>query len=157
MFAKNLPVVFSSTELTSEPGRVAEGAIAMPLDALRDARQLTQVQMAQLLKISQGAVSKVERRTDMFVSTLRNYVRAIGGDLEIRAVFPEGDVLIDQFARSGAVIPARRAGETSASPPPASCPRQRRTPALSNLRWVVPQASVHHVGTGRILAGREHV
>ncbi len=70
---------------------------AMPLDALRDAKQMTQVQMAQLLKISQGAVSKVERRTDMFVSTLRNYVRAIGGDLEIRAVFPEGDVLIDQF------------------------------------------------------------
>jgi DNA-binding transcriptional regulator YiaG len=75
-----------------------EGTLAaMPLDALRDARRLTQVQMAQLLKISQGAVSKVERRTDMFVSTLRNYVRAIGGDLEIRAVFPEGDVLIDQF------------------------------------------------------------
>ncbi len=70
---------------------------AMPLDALRDAKQLTQVQMAQLLKISQGAVSKVERRTDMFVSTLRNYVRAIGGDLQIRAVFPEGHVLIDQF------------------------------------------------------------
>ena len=69
----------------------------MPLDALRDAKQLTQVQMAQLLKISQGAVSKVERRTDMFVSTLRNYVRAIGGDLQIRAVFPEGHVLIDQF------------------------------------------------------------
>ena len=72
----------------------------MPLDALRDAKQLTQVQMAQLLKISQGAVSKVERRTDMFVSTLRNYVRAIGGDLEIRAVFPDGDVLIDQFSET---------------------------------------------------------
>ncbi len=70
---------------------------SMPLDALRDAKRLTQVQMAQLLKISQGAVSKVERRTDMFVSTLRNYVRAIGGDLQIRAVFPEGHVLIDQF------------------------------------------------------------
>jgi transcriptional regulator with XRE-family HTH domain len=70
---------------------------AMPLEGLRDARQLTQVQMAQLLKISQGAVSKVERRSDMFVSTLRNYVRAIGGDLQIRAVFPEGEVLIDQF------------------------------------------------------------
>jgi len=69
----------------------------MPLDALRDAKQLTQVQMAQLLKISQGAVSKVERRTDMFVSTLRNYVGAIGGKLEIHAVFPDGDVLIDQF------------------------------------------------------------
>lgn len=72
--------------------------VAMALDALRDRRRLTQVQMAQLLKISQGAVSKVERRTDMFVSTLRNYVRAIGGDLEIRAVFPEGEVLIDQFS-----------------------------------------------------------
>lgn len=76
----------------------AEGTLAaMPLDALRDARRMTQVQMAQLLKISQGAVSKVERRTDMFVSTLRNYVRAIGGDLEIRAVFPDGDVVIDQL------------------------------------------------------------
>lgn len=76
----------------------ADGTLAaMPLEALRDAKQLTQVQMAQLLKISQGAVSKVERRTDMFVSTLRNYVRAIGGDLEIRAVFPEGDVVIDQL------------------------------------------------------------
>src|SRR5215469_5595202 len=78
-----------------------EGTLtSMPLDALRDARQLTQVQMAQLLKISQGAVSKVERRSDMFVSTLRNYVRAIGGDLEIRAIFPEGDVLIDQFSEA---------------------------------------------------------
>ncbi len=70
---------------------------SMPLDGLRDLRRLTQVQMAQLLKISQGAVSKVERRNDMFVSTLRNYIRAAGGDLEIRAVFPEGDVLIDQL------------------------------------------------------------
>ena len=77
--------------------RVGETLTAMPLEGLRDAKQLTQVQMAQLLKVSQGAVSKVERRTDMFVSTLRNYVRAIGGDLQIRAVFPEGDVLIDQF------------------------------------------------------------
>ena len=83
----------------AEDGRSLETSpAAMPLDALRDARRLTQVQMAQLLKISQGAVSKVERRTDMFISTLRNYVRAIGGDLQIRAVFPEGDVLIDQFS-----------------------------------------------------------
>jgi DNA-binding XRE family transcriptional regulator len=70
---------------------------AMPLEALRGARQLTQAQLAQLLRVSQGAVSKVERRTDMFVSTLRSYVRAIGGHLQIRAVFPEGEVLINQF------------------------------------------------------------
>lgn len=98
MLLKGLPEAFSPAGVTSDQHRAPVGAAAMPLDALRDAKQLTQVQMAQLLKISQGAVSKVERRTDMFVSTLRNYVRAIGGDLEIRAVFPEGDVLIDQFS-----------------------------------------------------------
>ena len=96
MILKELPSVSPGSNHSSEQ-TANGGATAMPLDALRDKRQLTQVQMAQLLKISQGAVSKVERRTDMFVSTLRNYVRAIGGDLEIRAVFPEGDVLNDQF------------------------------------------------------------
>src|ERR1700757_2204487 len=99
MAFKELPAASRPESLSPESHHVQESVIAMPLDALRDAKQLTQVQMAQLLKISQGAVSKVERRTDMFVSTLRNYVRAIGGDLEIRAVFPEGDVLIDQFSR----------------------------------------------------------
>jgi len=74
-----------------------ETLTAMPLDELRDARRLTQVQLAQVLRVSQGAVSKVERRNDMFVSTLRSYVRAIGGDLQLRAVFPDGEVLIDQF------------------------------------------------------------
>src|ERR1700752_3392504 len=96
MILKELPAASHHNGLSSEQ-RANGGATAMPLDGLRDKRQLTQLQMAQLLKISQGAVSKVERRTDMFVSTLRNYVRAIGGDLEIRAVFPEGDVLIDRL------------------------------------------------------------
>ncbi len=96
---------------------------AMPLDALRDAKQLTQVQMAQLLNISQGAVSKVERRTDMFISTLRNYVRAIGGDLEIRAVFPEGDILIDQFREE-------RRHEHAAAPRAASRRYERKTAAV---------------------------
>jgi len=69
----------------------------MPLEELREARELTQTQLAQVLQISQGAVSKVERRADMYISTLRSYIRAIGGDLQIRAVFPEGEVLINQF------------------------------------------------------------
>ena len=98
MSVKENPKAFHSDGL-SQDERAQECLTAMPLDALRDARQLTQSQMAQLLKVSQGAVSKVERRTDMFVSTLRNYVRAIGGDLQIRAVFPDGDVLIDQFSK----------------------------------------------------------
>ena len=78
--------------------RVKEALAAMPLDELREARELTQNQLAQTLNVSQGAISKVERRADMYISTLRSYVRAIGGDLQIRAVFPEGEVLINQFA-----------------------------------------------------------
>jgi DNA-binding transcriptional regulator YiaG len=81
--------------------RVNEALAAMPLDELREARDLTQTQLAQVLHVSQGAVSKVERRTDMYISTLRSYVRAIGGDLQIRAVFPEGEILIDQFEDIG--------------------------------------------------------
>ena len=78
--------------------RVKATLVAMPLDDLREARLLTQTQLAEILHVSQGAVSKVERRADMYISTLRSYVRAIGGDLQIRAVFPEGEVLINQFA-----------------------------------------------------------
>src|SRR3954453_19850706 len=100
MIRNDVPAASRPDDLSPPPRHVQGSVTAMPLDALRDAKQLTQVQMAQLLKISQGAVSKVERRTDMFLSTLRNYVRAIGGDLEIRAVFPDGDVLIDQFSRT---------------------------------------------------------
>jgi transcriptional regulator with XRE-family HTH domain len=77
--------------------RVEEALRAMPLDELREARELTQTELAQVLQVSQGAVSKVERRTDMYISTLRSYVRAVGGDLQIRAVFPEGEVVINQF------------------------------------------------------------
>jgi Fe-S cluster biogenesis protein NfuA len=51
--------------------------------------------MAEKLHIKQAAVSKLERRTDMYLSTLRSYIEAMGGALEIRAVFPDGDVKID--------------------------------------------------------------
>src|ERR1017187_5554322 len=67
------------------------------MDELREARAMTQVQLADVLKVSQGAVSKVERRADMYISTLRGYVRAMGGDMQIRAIFPEGEVIINQF------------------------------------------------------------
>jgi transcriptional regulator with XRE-family HTH domain len=122
MILKELPPTEHPDSLSPEQ-RVPSSLAAMPLDALRDAKQLTQVQIAQLLKISQGAVSKVERRSDMFVSTLRNYVRAIGGDLEIRAVFPDGDVLIDQFNQT-------RRTDPNASPRAASRRNeQKNTPA----------------------------
>jgi predicted transcriptional regulator len=59
---------------------------------------LTQEQLAKTLGVKQAAVSKMERRTDMYVSTLRNIISAMGGMLEIRAVFPDrGAVEIAQF------------------------------------------------------------
>lgn len=69
----------------------------MPLDELREARKLTQVTLAKTLNVNQAAVSKLERRADMYVSTLRSYVEAMGGHLEILASFPEGQVRISQF------------------------------------------------------------
>ncbi len=54
-------------------------------------------QLAETLKVSQGSVSKMERRADMYISTLRSYVRAMNGHIEIRAIFPDGEVIINQF------------------------------------------------------------
>src|SRR4030043_578883 len=70
---------------------------AMPLQELRHARNLTQEQLAQTLSVKQAAVSKLEKRTDMYVSTLRNLIKAMGGDLEIIAKFPDGSVTVRQF------------------------------------------------------------
>ncbi len=70
----------------------------MPLQQLRAARELTQQQMAKLLEVHQSEISKIEKRTDMYLSTLASYVRAMGGVLELRAVFPHGEaVRINQF------------------------------------------------------------
>jgi predicted transcriptional regulator len=70
---------------------------AMALEELRDALRMTQQELAQTLQVDQSAVSKLEHRTDMYVSTLRRCIAAMGGQLEIRAVFPQGTVRINQF------------------------------------------------------------
>ena len=70
---------------------------AMPLQELRHARHLSQEQLAKTLSVKQAAVSKLERRADMYISTLRNFIKAMGGDLEITARFPDGSIQISQF------------------------------------------------------------
>ena len=70
----------------------------MPLRKLRAARELTQENLASVLRVKQSEVSKIERRTDMYLSTLASYVKAMVGTLEIRAAFPNGEVIkINQF------------------------------------------------------------
>jgi DNA-binding XRE family transcriptional regulator len=67
------------------------------LRQIREARERSQAAVAQKLDIKQAAVSKLERRTDMYLSTLRGYIEAMGGKLEIIARFPDHAVRITQF------------------------------------------------------------
>ena len=75
----------------------------MPSHPLRRARALTQRDMAKTLKVNQSAVSKLEQRTDMYVSSLRAYVEAAGGQLKIVAEFSEGEIAITNFSDAGEV------------------------------------------------------
>src|SRR5258708_37361550 len=77
--------------------RKQELLAAMPLQELRRARQLSQEQLAEELGATQPEISKIEHRTDMYVSTLRRFVEAMGGQLEIIARFPDGTIEITQF------------------------------------------------------------
>lgn len=69
----------------------------MPLQELRRARGLSQEALAATLHVGQASISKLERRTDMYISTLRSHIRAMGGDLEIVARFPDGEIKISNF------------------------------------------------------------
>ncbi len=69
----------------------------MPLQELRQARHLSQEQIASVLSTKQANISRLEQRTDMYISSLRSYIEAMGGQLDIIARFPEGDVHITQF------------------------------------------------------------
>jgi hypothetical protein len=63
---------------------------------LRRVRSLSQEELAAELHVNQATISRMERRAEMFVSTLRRLVEAMGGELELRARFPGGVVEIDQ-------------------------------------------------------------
>lgn len=69
----------------------------MPLHELRQARGLSQKKLAEVLRIQQPAVAKLEKRTDMYLSTLRSHIEAMGGELEVIARFPDGAVKINNF------------------------------------------------------------
>jgi predicted XRE-type DNA-binding protein len=85
----------------------------MPLRRLHAARELTQENLASVLRVKQSEVSKIERRTDMYLSTLVSYVKAMGGTLEIRAAFPDGEVVrISQFESLKGTAPAKSRGKS---------------------------------------------
>ena len=82
--------------------RVQQSLQTLALDELRAAMDITQVELARKLHTNQGAVSKLEKRTDMYLSTLTDVIQAMGGQLELRAVFPSGRVHVLDLKRSKA-------------------------------------------------------
>lgn len=70
----------------------------MPLNELRRARAMSQQTLAEAMHVPQSAISKIERRTDAYIGTIRRYLEAMGGTLRIVAEFPDGEpVEITQF------------------------------------------------------------
>lgn len=66
----------------------------LPLHQLRHALRLTQEQVALSFGVTQAAISKMENQEDMLIGTLRRMIEAMGGELELKAHFPQGDVTL---------------------------------------------------------------
>jgi len=87
-----------SPDAREKSAQLAKAMLAeMPLQELRQARQYSQEQMAMALQCKQASISKMERRTDMYIKTLRSYIKAMGGELVISAKFADGEIKINQF------------------------------------------------------------
>ncbi len=69
----------------------------MALHELRKALKISPTELAQKLQVKQPAGSRLENRTDMYVSHLRQVIEAMGGELSITARFPDGEVKIKNF------------------------------------------------------------
>lgn len=67
------------------------------LQELRQALELTQTEVATSLHMNQAAISKFERQSDIYISTLRKILSVMGAELKIVARFPDGEVVINQF------------------------------------------------------------
>jgi transcriptional regulator with XRE-family HTH domain len=67
------------------------------ISKLRKARDLTQKELADIMDIRQSAISQIENQEDVLVKTLERYIKALGGELEIRAKFPDKEVALTQF------------------------------------------------------------
>jgi transcriptional regulator with XRE-family HTH domain len=94
--------------------RVKNTVTEMHLQELREARSLGQKDIAKRMHVKQPAVSKMERSTDSYISTVRGYVEAAGGRLEIVARFPDGgEVVLNQF-KEIATLPKRTAKPAAA-------------------------------------------
>jgi DNA-binding XRE family transcriptional regulator len=77
----------------------------MPLNELRQARGLSQKMLAEVLQVQQPSIAKLEKRTDMYLSTLRSHIEAMGGELDVIARFPDGSIKISNFTDLDGAVP----------------------------------------------------
>jgi len=70
---------------------------ALPRQALQHARAQAQAELAQCLQVQPPVIATLERRLDLYVSTLRRCLEALGGTLEVVAHFPDGSITITTF------------------------------------------------------------
>ncbi len=93
--------------------RRTESLIAeeMTMRELRKARNITQVEMAKALGVNQEQVSRIEKRTDLHLSTLKRSIEAMGGELILTAKFPDeapvkltGFAVLDAYRKHGACL-----------------------------------------------------
>ncbi|MBF0550287.1 MAG: XRE family transcriptional regulator [Deltaproteobacteria bacterium] len=96
-----LEAKMSPEAIARSDARCREMLAEMPLHELRQARGMSQVELAKLLHIKQPNVAKLEKRTDIYISTLRATIEAMGGTLDIVARFPDGTVKITNFSSIG--------------------------------------------------------
>lgn len=105
----------------------------MTLRELRQARKLTQVRIAKALGITQDGVSRLEKRSDLLLSTLRKAVKAMGGNLALVAEFPDRAPVVLSGIAQGDPAP-KRPGRKSAHRPARSAVTSRRPPATNSPR-----------------------
>jgi len=96
-----LETKMSAEAIARSDARYRELIAEMPLHELRRARGMSQEKLAELLHIKQPNVAKLEKRTDIYISTLRATIEAMGGTLDIVARFPDGSVKITNFSSIG--------------------------------------------------------
>jgi transcriptional regulator with XRE-family HTH domain len=93
-----LEAKMSVEAIARSDARYREMAASMPLHELRRARGMSQETLAKALHIKQPNVAKIEKRADIYISTLRATIEAMGGTLDIVARFPDGTVKITNFS-----------------------------------------------------------
>ena len=98
-----------SPERIARTNEIAQKLLAeIELSELREKRKMTQMQLAGRLKKTQATISQIESRNDWLVSTLNEYVQALGGELDVRAIFPDKTIRLTHFAKAARAATGRR-------------------------------------------------